>query len=137
MGGVPGPDVPGGSRALVKLIDEHGTALTADLRRYYGIDLRDLFRDGTSLTARYVLWLVEHLPEDSATFASMRGGPRFRSWTTQTHLMAAMVNLLHGANSQRAGKRSRPLVRPPKPERPKRARVASVARMAARFARSN
>lgn len=97
-------------------MDEHGTALVYDLRRL-GIDIRDLWRDDTELTPRYVLMLVEQLGESSALAASARGGREHRPWTTQLQLLAAAVNLLHAANRQRAGKGARkPLVQPPKRE---------------------
>jgi hypothetical protein len=90
----------------------------SDLKRYYGVDIRDLWRDNSTLTPRFVLWLVEHLPEDAALLASMRGGRKFRPWTTETQILAAMANLLAGANFQRAGKKMRkPIVQMPKPTR--------------------
>lgn len=62
-----------------------------------------------------MLWLVEHLPEDSATVASMKGGKVHRHWTTDAYLLAAAVNTLAAANRQRAGKPMRKApVQPPK-----------------------
>lgn len=58
--------------------------------------------------------LVEQLDDTSAFSASVRGGPEFRSWSLANVLLAAQVNLLHNANGQRAGKKVRPLVEPPK-----------------------
>jgi hypothetical protein len=69
--------------------------------------------------------LVGQLSDASAFSASVRGGPEFRSWSLQNTLLAASVNLLHGANSQRAGKKSKPLIQPPK-QKPK-SRVMRVA----------
>lgn len=75
----------------------------------------DVFHDGSELSPRLALWLVEHLPEDSATIAAMKGGPQFRAWTQSMYLQAAQVNLLFAANRQRGGKSTRiPLVKPPK-----------------------
>jgi len=95
------------------------------------VDLRDLWRPGSTVTPRYVLWLVGQLPANSAFFASQQGGAEFRSWTPETYLLAAAVNLLHAANRQRAGKKSgSPLVKPPtKKAKP---RVLSLAQIAAR-----
>lgn len=114
MDRLPGNRPAGGSRQLLQLIDEHGSAVLADLLRYYGVDIRDLWRGG-DLTPRYVLWLVEHLPADSATYAAMKGGPEHRAWTIETYLLGHAVNMLAVANHQRAGKRIRkmPIV-PPK-----------------------
>jgi len=71
--------------------------------------------------------LVGQLSDESAFSASVRGGSEFRSWTLQNTLLAASVNLLHGANSQRAGKKSKPIIAPPK-QKPKRAivRIADI-----------
>ena len=80
-----------------------------------------------------MLLLVEHLPEDSATHAAYRGGPEFRPWTTQAHLLTAAVNLLAGANYQRAGKRGRVLVKPPKKKQAPR-RTVRVGRIGSRAA---
>ena len=137
---VPGPVSAGGSVQLVKLIDKHGRALVADLAHYYHLDLRDLWRPESGLTPRYVLSLVEHLPEDSATLAEVRGGPQMRPWTLNNQLAGAAVNLLYAANRQRAGKPTRSLlVKPPKPRRvtgPRPGvRVANVAAIAARYRR--
>ena len=105
----------GGSLQLVKLIEEYGSALVADLRSVYGVDIRDLWRDDSRLTPRSVLWLVEHLPESSATIAKAKGGPKHRPWTSEAHLLALVANLLHVSNRQRAGKPARkPLITPPK-----------------------
>lgn len=140
MGRVPGERTTGGSRQLLQLIDEHGSAVLADLQRYYNLDLRDLWREGTTLTPRFVLWLVEHVPHDSATVAAMKGGQEHRPWTIDTFLLAQAVNLLAGANHQRAGKRMRkPPVQPPKPRvaaavKKKRGRVVRIADIGARRA---
>jgi len=137
---VPGGRSAGGSRQLVQLIDDHGPAVLADLLRYYGVDLRDLWRDGCDLTPRYVFWLVEHLPADSATYAAMKGGPEFRPWTIDTYLIAQIVNMLAVANHQRAGKRIRKMpIQPPKPkvttaQKKRRGRVVRVSDMNARRA---
>jgi hypothetical protein len=97
--------------------------MLSDLRRYYRINLLDVFDGESGLTAHVVLWLVEHLPEDSATMAAVRGGPQFRAWTSQMYMLAAQVNMLYAANRQRAGKATRSgIVKPPvaKKAEPKR-----------------
>jgi hypothetical protein len=48
----------------VDLINRYGSAIRADLRRFYGLDLLDFFRD--TLSARAVLDYLEHLPRTSA-----------------------------------------------------------------------
>ncbi|HEY9417885.1 MAG TPA: hypothetical protein VIQ30_24260 [Pseudonocardia sp.] len=121
----------GGSLQLVQLIDEHGQALVADFEHHYRRDLRDLWREGRDLTPRYALWLVGQLPEGSAFFASLQGGPRYRAWTLQNHLAAATVNLLYAANHQRANKKmKKPPIVAPKPTIAARARRGRVMRIA-------
>jgi len=106
----------GGSFQLDKLIVEHGSAILADLLHYYGHDIHDLWRDGSGLTPRTVLWLVGQLPEGSAFFASVQGGAKYRSWTLQNQLLAFAGNSLYAANRQRAGKPTKKLpINPPKP----------------------
>lgn len=83
------------------------------------------------MSPRYVLWIVEQLPPQSAFRASLQGGHEFRMWDPQLYLLAAIANLLNAANRQRAGKKTRtPLVKPPS-KRP-RARRVTVAEIAAR-----
>lgn len=88
--------------------------MLSDLRRYYQVNLLDVFDGESGLTPRVVLWLVEHLPEDSATMAAVRGGPEFRAWTQSMYVAAAQTNLLYAANRQRAGKATRTgIIKPP------------------------
>lgn len=77
--------------------------------------MRDLWREGSGLTARRVLVLVEHLPIDSATKAAVRGGPEHRAWSVDTYLLASAADLLAGANYQRGGgkgSKPKPVTRP-------------------------
>jgi hypothetical protein len=65
--------------------------------------------------------------------ASWRGGPEFRPWTPELHLLAANANLLYAANRQRAGKKTKePLIKPPvnKPK-PRRVSVGELRQRAA------
>jgi hypothetical protein len=65
-----------------------------------------------------VLTLVEHLPEDSALFAALRGGPQHRPWTTRAYLAAGACNALAAGNWQRGGgkgPRPEPITGPPRP----------------------
>lgn len=78
-----------------------------------------------------MLWLVEHLPEEAATAASMRGGQHLRNWTSAVALQASVVNLLYVANRQRANKPTKKLpIQPPKEKN--RRRIVRVADMVAR-----
>jgi hypothetical protein len=118
----------GGSHQLGELIDEHGAALAYDLAGL-GIDIRDLWRPGSRLSPRYVLLLVGQPDDTSAFSASVRGGPEFRPWSLANVLLAAQVNLLHNANGQRAGKRVKPLIEPPKKKaKPRVVRIGDLLR---------
>ncbi|PPK63527.1 hypothetical protein V5P93_000418 [Actinokineospora auranticolor] len=126
-----------GTLGLDQLADKvGGAALYADLRRYYGVDLADLWH-GT-LTPRRVLWLIEHLPEDSAAVAALRGGSEHRAWTATTHLLATVVDAVQlgtwttvAANSRRRPRPPAPMPRPTQPRR-RAGRVVTVAEIAAR-----
>lgn len=111
--GDPGP----GSAQLVQLIEDgHGAALRYDLQRL-GLDLADVWRG--SLAPRRVLDLVEHLPDDSALAARLRGGSEHRPWDLKTYLLAALVDAEHHtawvvaqSNSKKKIPRPRSLPRP-------------------------
>lgn len=88
-----------------------------------------LLRDeDTRLTPRWVLWLVEWLPDDSALRASIQGGWQFRGWTSSRYLDALTVDLLAGGNWQRGGGKGK---RPPPVKRPgqRQRRVLTVAQL--------
>ena len=55
---------------------------------------------------------VRHLPDDSATWVAIHGEKAM--WGTTDYLLASVVDLLAGANWQRAGKgpKPKPLPRP-------------------------
>jgi hypothetical protein len=77
----------------------------ADLQRFYGLHLCEL---GTRrLSWRRVAQLVGHLPPESATARSVRGG----DGTTTNELLALAVHSLQAANWQRGGGKG------PKPKR--------------------
>jgi len=99
------------------MIDEgHGAALRADLQMY-GLDLADVWRG--RLAPRRVLDLVEHLPDDSALQAQMRGGRHHRGWTVAAYLAAAAVDAEHDTAWVVASANSKKTVRrPPRVERP-------------------
>ncbi|MFB7643888.1 hypothetical protein ACFC0S_03170 [Streptomyces sp. NPDC056084] len=118
----PGP----GSAGLGGLIEDgHGGPLRADLQRFYGLDLADIWR-GT-LTPRRAWTLTEHLPEDSALAAALAGGPEHRGWTLQAHLLAQVVNAVRFADANNvrvSGGKVRRDPEPVKPPAPQSARSA-------------
>ncbi|MBO1414459.1 hypothetical protein [Streptomyces sp. FH025] len=80
----------GGSVGLIRLLDKHGAEITADLRRYCGVDVLDWFRGRHS--ARFVLALIGTLPDDSATVAALRGGREALGWDARTYVLADLVD---------------------------------------------
>lgn len=76
--------------------------------RYYRIDLADLLTG--ALSWRRLGVLVRRLPPGSATERSQRG--EAGEWGYVEHLLATVVDLLAGANWQRAGDKK---VKAPKP----------------------
>ncbi|WP_164737718.1 hypothetical protein [Streptomyces luteoverticillatus] len=85
-GGCGGP----GSLSLVRLLDEHGAAIYADLRRFYSVDLLAYFRG--EMSARAVLALVENLPDDAAVMAALLGGRQAVGWDVHAHILADLVD---------------------------------------------
>jgi hypothetical protein len=91
---VDGSDSGGKLRGLTELVDEYGEFLAADLREYYQLDLRDLFRPEAGLGPLYLLSLIRGLPMDSRFNAERRGGPEFRGWDAGRYIDVAAVNAL-------------------------------------------
>ena len=61
----------GGSRVLIELIDKHADEIVGDLLQYYDVDVRDLFREVSPFTPKYILSLVMQLPLGSAFVAEL------------------------------------------------------------------
>lgn len=102
---------------LVKLLNKHGEAIEADLRRHYQIRIADLFRPDCDLTPREVFSYLAFMPEDSAYHAELQGGQQFRGWTIDRYFLAAALDVLQAANYQRSGGKGRkpkPAYRPKK-----------------------
>ena len=87
-------DSTGGSLELAGLIDKYGEFILPDLRRYYGIDLLDLFREERPLSPRYVLAHIRNLDYQSAFVAEVRGGQQYRGWDEDRYMDAAQINAL-------------------------------------------
>lgn len=66
------------------------------------------------MSPRYALSLLFQAPAGSAVHAAIHGSEA-RSWSVDTYMLAAVVDLLAGANYQRAGgkgRKPRPVQRP-------------------------
>lgn len=67
--------------------------MEADLQRFYGLDYRDRWRDGTGrLTLRRLAVLIEHLPADSALAAEAK----VQDWSLTNVLIAQLWQLWAG-----------------------------------------
>ncbi|WP_328953674.1 hypothetical protein [Kitasatospora purpeofusca] len=104
----------GGSAGLIRLLDEHGAQITADLRRYCGVDVLDFVRGRRS--ARYVLALIGTLPDDSATMAAVRGGREALGWDAKAYVLADLVDAVQALTHVQVAKASK---NPRSVERPK------------------
>lgn len=82
----------GGSVWLGELIDQYGEYIAADLTETYGIDLRDMFREDTDLSPRWLLTHIKNLPLGSRFYSEQRGGQQFRGWDESRYAMVAVVN---------------------------------------------
>lgn len=109
MGGVPGGDAAGGSLALGELIDEHQAALAWDFHGQ-GIDwwawMSDLLSDEPARCPRYLLELVQWLPDDGAFAASLRGSRDHYGKGSVWHLLADQWDL--SAAAAMAGSKKKP-----------------------------
>lgn len=90
---------------------------------YYGVDLRDLFREEDPLEPRWVLALILGLPMESAYIAERRGGQQFRGWGPATYAAAQTVTTLRGiqhlyilSHIDKKAKKPKPPVPFPTPE---------------------
>lgn len=87
-----GGDSGGGSRELVRIIDEFGWCLVPDLLSTYGVDLRDLVSDEGDLSPRRALSLIAGLPTGTASWAHLAGEEDLTGWDTQTFLLAGLID---------------------------------------------
>lgn len=118
---VHGEEPAGGTESLAELIDDHGEAIEADLQRFYGVDLLDVFRPDSRLTPAKVLRLLSQLDAESCTVAEMAGNRELRGWTPDRAILADLWDLIAAVNTP-------PKKRPPKYPRPDgRRRVRRVA----------
>ena len=102
--------VSGKLPGLVWLLRNHGEALEADFQQYYGIDLTGLWRN--EVTPRRAMALARHLPFGCATWMEVGTDA---AWSTETHMLAHVIDLLNGANWQRGGAKGaapKPIDRP-------------------------
>jgi hypothetical protein len=97
----------------LRLLDEHGDAIEADLLRFYRVDLLDLYR-GT-LSPRRLGVLISALPAKSALVRALNGGEP--PWSRLEHLIADLWSVFT------------------KKDHPKRAEMEAKARFEAKQAR--
>lgn len=79
-------------------MDQFTDEVEADLQRYFGVDLRDLWRGG--LTLRRIGVLVAALPPESLTMSALlptmpesgESDKPDRQWSTEAQLLASVVD---------------------------------------------
>lgn len=83
---------------------KHAGAIEADFARYYSSDIWADY-GAERIDLRRIKTLVEHLPDDAATWRSVHG--EAASWTRADVFAARAVFALEGANWQRSGGKGR------------------------------
>lgn len=128
----------GGSRALLSAFDKAGGHLYADVLRFYGVDLADLFSEVDPLPPKRAMALIEGLPADSQSACLLRGEPESAGWANNTYLLLSLLNAVHQNTWLLQAVNSRKRIPPFKPiagpgaERRKKASGNSFMRMAKR-----
>jgi hypothetical protein len=105
-----GGDAGGIARAAA-LLAEHGGAVEADLQRYYGLHIGDF---PWPLTARRLLTLIDHLPDDAALRRDVLPEAD-RPWTFEAMLLATVVDELRFTQYQAAKIAGAKRATPPEP----------------------
>lgn len=96
---------PGEIAGLAAFLEEHCEAVEADLQRWYGIDLRDLWRGRMSYRRLWVL--LNRLPQESwtqtilrdrtpddALVAPARDEQRFGPWALDNYQLASVLDAI-------------------------------------------
>lgn len=104
----------GGISGLRRLLREHGEAVEADLRRVYGIRLRELFTGG--MTWRELGVYVRGLPPESAARTAMNGN--LPEPTQESLLLADVIDAVQWVRWQIAAQNVDKESKLPKPPRP-------------------
>lgn len=109
------------------LLAERGEALEADLQRYYGLDLADMWRG--KITPRKVAVLAIHLPPGAAI---RRTGPDDLHWSHESQVLVSLFDQIRHLSWGLAGGQGRPPQPQERPgdsvrEAPKRSRAARLA----------
>lgn len=115
---------------------KHAGAIEADFARYYSSDIWADYGAGR-IDLRRIKTLVEHLPDDAATWRSVHG--EAASWTRADVFAARAVFALEGANWQRSGGKGRrpQFVGPPPSKVKQERRQALIADAKRRIAERN
>lgn len=89
-----GADSDGGSLILSELFDQFGESIERDLLFYYGLDVFDLWDNGSRLTPARTLRLLRNLPDDSHTKAMHSGGAEHIGWSRETAILADLFDAI-------------------------------------------
>lgn len=82
----------GGSRTLAELLEKAGTEIYADLLSHYGVNVSGVVADPPEISPSEVLALIENLPAGSAALAVVSGVTDSVGWTTETYLIASLID---------------------------------------------
>lgn len=99
------------------MCDQHGSELTADFQRHYGLRLSAVVAG--SVSPKSAVAMVTHLPEDSAFVVAVRGGREHTGWDTVAYLLAALIDSVNlttwavrAQNTKRPPRKPQPIERP-------------------------
>lgn len=105
----------GGSRAVLSVLDRCGSAVYADLLRYFGVDLGGLVESPPSLSPKKVLVLVENLPMECMTSALLRGVEQSYGWDSTAYLLAGVIDSVRENTHVNMQVRTKKKLKPPEP----------------------
>jgi len=115
--GDPGP----GSHQLIDLIRKvGGEHLIADFEQYTRYHFGDVLKDGSGLTPRLALILINQLPIESRTMAVLQGGAEFIGWDRKMYMLANLIDATNqvayvtvaAASGKKKPKKPTPIERP-------------------------
>ena len=109
-----GADPGGGSRLLAELIEDHGSVIVADLKRYYQVDIA-LTLTGEGESPRRLLAYIAHMPAGSGTQAAVGGLDESVGWDTQAYLMAGLIDAVRENTYVTAQTQSKKKIKAPEP----------------------
>lgn len=106
----------GGILGLFEILSEHGYAVEADLRRYYGVDMHGFWKG--DITPRQLVGLLAYLPADSITSTLLRDEPEYQDWGLPEFLLGTITDrigeLVFITTAANVDEKTRNTLEPPK-----------------------